>query len=68
MELHHRVCNAWNTIEPGTVEWGDGGFDEPDVELDRLQCELLRRVFRDDVESALGDHNHKYDVFAFHSE
>ena len=34
MELHDGVCNAWDTFDPVTIEWGDRGIDEPDVELD----------------------------------
>jgi hypothetical protein len=41
MELHHRLCSAWNAIEPDTDEWGNGDIDDPDVELDRLQRECL---------------------------
>ena len=50
MELHHRVRTAWDTIEPIAIEWGDRGIDEPDVELDELERELLRCLFRNVVE------------------
>jgi hypothetical protein len=65
VEFYHRVCSAWDTLESLTVEWGNGSINEPDVELDRLQCELLRRLFWNGVESTPGDHNHRRDVFAF---
>jgi len=65
MELHHRVCNAWNTIKPVTSERSDRDIDEPVVELDRRQCELIPGLFWNSLESAPGDHNRKCDVFAF---
>ena len=68
MELHHRVCNAWNTIKPVTGERGDRDIDEPVVKLDRRQCELIPGLFWNSLQSAPGDHNHKCDVFACPSE
>jgi hypothetical protein len=47
MELHDSLCDAWNPFQPDTVEWGDRGIDEPDVELDGLERKFIRRLLRD---------------------
>ena len=51
VELHDGLRDVRNTFGPVTVEWCDRGIDEPDIELDRLECKFLRCLFWDVVQS-----------------
>jgi len=60
VEFHNSLCGLRDSGHPDAVERGDGRVDEPDVELDRLECKLIRCLLWDIAHSIPCDDDVKY--------
>jgi hypothetical protein len=68
VELHNGLWDAWSSFHLISLEWSDRDIDDPAPELDKFECKLLRRPFRNGIEPALGDHDGKCELFASQPE
>ena len=53
LEFHHGLRGVRDSGRPDAVERGDRRVDEPDVELDGVECKLIPRLLRDIAEPLL---------------
>ena len=60
----HYLSRTRNAFIAHTVEWSSSRIDQLDIELDEFGRKFLRRVFRNNIDPAPGDHNLERDVFA----